>query len=225
MNKPLAVYKPKGPSSNQYLNRIRSLLNTKKIGHAGTLDPLASGILVIGIGRAATKQLNSLIKTDKEYLAEIKFGQVSTTMDEEGEKEIKCEKEPRNFNLDIIKNQIVNFIGEIKQMPPKYSALKINGQSAYKLARKGKDFDLKERLVNIYSIEVLKYKWPYLQIKVHCGSGVYIRSLAHDLGDKLHVGAYLSNLERIRVANYTINDAISLDELKKLYNQDEIINK
>jgi tRNA pseudouridine55 synthase len=214
MNKPLAVYKPKGPSSNQYLNRIRSLLNTKKIGHAGTLDPLASGVLVIGIGREATKQLSSLIKTDKEYIAEIKFGQCSTTMDEEGEKEIKCEKKPEKFNLGIIKKELEKFIGEIKQMPPKYSALKINGQSAYKLARKGKDFDLKARIVNIYNIEVLKYEWPYLKSKVHCGSGVYIRSLAHDLGASLQVGAYLSNLERTRVGDFTIHNTISLDDLK-----------
>ncbi len=217
MNKPLAVYKPKGPSSNQYLNRIRSLLNTKKIGHAGTLDPLASGVLVIGIGRVATKQLNSIIKTDKEYIAEIKFGQVSTTMDEEGEKEIKVEKKPGDFDLNKIKKALKDFIGEIKQKPPKYSALKINGQSAYKLARKGEQFDLKERKVNIYSLEILKYEWPYLILKVHCGSGVYVRSLAHDLGSKLHVGAYLSNLERTRVGEFKSEDSISLEDLKVTY--------
>lgn len=221
MNKPLAVYKPKGPSSNQYLNRIRSLLNTKKIGHAGTLDPLASGVLVIGVGREATKQLNTLIKTDKEYIAEIKFGQVSSTMDEEGTKEIKYKSEPKNFNLNIIKNELKNFLGKIEQTPPKYSALKINGQSAYKLARKGKDFDLKKRTVIIYNIKILKYKWPYLKIKVHCGSGVYIRSLAHDLGTNLHTGAYLSNLERTRVGNYTIIDTVNLDELKAKYNEEQ----
>ncbi|HKK54430.1 MAG TPA: tRNA pseudouridine(55) synthase TruB [Patescibacteria group bacterium] len=219
MKKPLAVYKPKGPSSNQYLNRIRSLLNTKKIGHAGTLDPLASGVLVIGIGREATKQLNTLIKTDKEYIAEIKFGQISTTMDEEGDKEIKCENNPENFNLNTIKNELKKFIGKIKQMPPKYSALKINGQSAYKLARKGKDFDLKERTVTIYDIDILEYKWPYLKLKVHCGSGVYIRSLAHDLGANLSVGAYLSDLERTRVGDFTINDTIDLDKLKIRYDE------
>ncbi len=219
MNKPLAVYKPKGPSSNQYLNRIRSLLNTKKVGHAGTLDPLASGVLVIGIGREATKQLSSLIKTDKEYLAEIKFGQISTTMDEEGEKEIKCEKKPENFNLDVIKKELSNYIGEIEQVPPRYSALKINGQSAYKLARKGKDFDLKARTVSIYSIKILEYKWPYLKIKVHCGSGVYIRSLAHDLGASLGLGAYLSNLERTRVGEFTTSDTVSLDQLKMRYDE------
>jgi len=214
MDKPLAVYKPKGPSSNQYLNRIRSLLNTKKIGHAGTLDPLASGILVIGIGRTATKQLNSLIKTDKEYLAEIKFGEVSTTMDEEGEKEIKYIEEPKEFSLNNIEKALKKFIGEIDQKPPKYSALKINGQSAYKLARQGKDFTIKTRKVNIFNIEVLDYKWPLLKIKVHCGSGVYIRSLANDLGDVLGLGAYLSNLERTRVGEFNINDVFSLDELK-----------
>ncbi|MCF7795128.1 tRNA pseudouridine(55) synthase TruB [Patescibacteria group bacterium] len=217
MDKPLAVYKPKGPSSNQYLNRIRALLNTKKIGHAGTLDPLASGILVIGIGRVATKQLNSLIKKDKEYIAEIKFGELSTTMDEEGEKEIKHKKEPKSFNLNIIKKELRNFIGKIKQMPPKYSALKINGQSAYKLSRKGEDFKLKKREVVIYSIEILTYKWPYLKIRVHCGSGVYIRSLAHDLGLNLAVGAYLSNLERTRVGDYKLKDTLNLDTLKIEY--------
>jgi tRNA pseudouridine55 synthase len=217
MNNPLAVYKPKGPSSNQYLNRIRLLLNTKKIGHAGTLDPLACGVLVIGIGRTATKQLNNLIKTDKEYLADIKFGQISTTMDEEGEKNTTYIKEPENFSIDKIKKELNNFIGEINQIPPKYSALKINGQNAYKLAREGKEFELKARTVTIYNIEILNYKWPYLKVKVHCGSGVYIRSLAHDLGTNLNIGAYLSNLERIRVGEFNINKTISLDKLKLEY--------
>jgi tRNA pseudouridine55 synthase len=217
MNNPLAVYKPKGPSSNQYLNRIRLLLNTRKIGHAGTLDPLACGVLVIGIGRTATKQLNNLIKTDKEYLADIKFGQISTTMDEEGEKNTTYIKEPENFSIDKIKKELNNFIGEINQIPPKYSALKINGQNAYKLAREGKEFELKARTVTIYNIEILNYKWPYLKVKVHCGSGVYIRSLAHDLGTNLNIGAYLSNLERIRVGEFNINKTISLDKLKLEY--------
>jgi tRNA pseudouridine55 synthase len=197
------------------------LLNTKKIGHAGTLDPLASGVLVIGIGREATKQLSSLIKKDKEYIAEIRFGQVSTTMDEEGEKEITCEKKPENFDLNKIKENLKNYIGEIKQMPPKYSALKINGQTAYKLARKGQEFELKEREVIIYNIEVLEYEWPYLKIKVHCGSGVYIRSLAHDLGTSLDTGAYLSDLERTRVGEFKSNDAISLDNLKIKYDDNK----
>ena len=218
MKKPVAVYKPKGPSSNQYLNKIRATLNTKKVGHAGTLDPLASGVLVVGIGREATKQLNNLIKTDKEYIAEIKFGQISTTRDEEGKKETISKDEPEYLNLDVIKKNLKVFIGEIKQTPPIFSALKIKGQSAYKLAREGKDIRLEPRLVNIYDIKVLKYEWPFLEIKVHCGSGVYIRSLAHDLGETLKIGAYLSNLERTRVGEFTIKDTLNLNELKEINN-------
>ncbi len=208
------VYKPKGPSSNQYLNRIRSFLGIKKIGHGGTLDPLASGILVIGVGRKATKKLSNYSQNSKQYIAEIKLGVNSTTMDEEGDKNILYLEEPNNLKEKDIKEVLSKFVGKIEQIPPIYSALKINGQSAYKLARKGKDIKMKSREVEIYKIELLQYSWPILKIKVDCGSGMYVRSLANDIGKNLKTGAYLYNLERTKVASFLIKDVFNFEDLK-----------
>lgn len=222
----LAVYKPKGPSSNQLLNQIRKITAVKKIGHAGTLDPLASGVLVVGIGKA-TKQLGELIKKEKEYLADIKLGVESSTDDEEGEKkEIKFSHIP---SLTEIKKELKNFEGEIYQTPPIYSAIKVKGERAYKLARKGESIELKPRKVEIKKIKLVEYDWPFLRLKVITGPGVYVRSLARDLGQALKTGAYLADLERTRVGKFTKKEAIknlaSLTRLRgesgKLFRRDQ----
>lgn len=216
-----AVYKPKGPSSNKVLNIIRKIVGTKKVGHAGTLDPLASGVLVVGIGRDATKQLNTAVEKEKEYIAKILLGQRSTTYDYEGKKTGNRLKQLLMYFSPIKKEKIESilkeFEGEIMQKPPIFSALKIKGKPAYKLAREGQEVNLREREVNIKKIELLKYRWPYLKIKVTTGPGVYIRSLAHDIGEKLEIGAYLRELERTRVGEFTKEKAKTLEELKKEY--------
>lgn len=204
-----AVYKPKGPTSHDMIDRLRRETGEKRIGHAGTLDPLASGVLVVGIGREATRKLAFEVKKEKEYLAEIKFGETSVTDDEEGEKTIW----PKPINIpdkNLIEETLRLFVGVIKQMPPVYSALKIKGTSAYKLARQGKEVKLAERQVEIKQIELLDYTWPFLKIKVICGPGVYIRSLARDIGAKLGVGGYLSALERTRVGDFKIDETVRL---------------
>lgn len=206
-----AVNKPKGISSNGLLNKIRKLAKTKKVGHGGTLDPLAQGVLVVAIGRESTKKLTESIKGEKEYLAEVHFGAKSTTDDEEGERTtIEVQKIP---DLGDIIQVLKSFEGEILQRPPIYSALKIKGKPAYKYAREGKEIDLLPRPVFIKKIEVIAYDWPILKIRVNSGSGVYIRSLARDIGDSLGVGGYLQNLTRTKVGSFDLENAIAEDKL------------
>lgn len=203
-----AIYKPKGLTSNDVLNQLRRRTGIKKVGHAGTLDPLASGVLVVGVGREATKQLGTIVKKEKEYLAKIRLGMTSTTDDEEGEKtEIEVVKV---LTLEEIQKVVAKFEGGILQTPPIYSAVKISGQEAYKLARKGQIPKLEPRQVEIKKIDILKYQWPFLSLRVVTGPGVYIRSLARDIGKELKTGAYLAELERTRVGNFTKENTVTV---------------
>jgi len=205
------LYKPKGPTSFAMIAQLRRILGVKKIGHAGTLDPLAEGVLVVAVGRDGTKQLTGLIRKEKEYVATIKLGVISSTDDEEGEKsEQEVAEKPK---AQVVKNVLKQFVGEIDQVPPIFSALKIKGKPAYKYARAGKEIKMEARKVKIDKIELLKYKWPELKIRVVCGSGVYIRSLARDIGHALSVGGYLIGLTRTRVGNFTLEKCVSLEQL------------
>jgi len=208
-----AIYKPKGPTSNDILKKIRRITGIKKVGHAGTLDPLAKGILVVGIEREATKQLDNIVKKEKEYLATIKLGMESTTDDDEGKKKILEINDPPLTNQ--VEKVVKNFQGEIMQTPPIFSAIKVKGQEAYKLARQGKIVTLKPRKVKIKKIEILNYQWPYLKLKVITGPGVYIRSLARDIGRRLKTGGYLFELERTRVGDFSIKNSVKISELEK----------
>lgn len=212
------IYKPKGPTSHDIINRIRRITSIRKVGHAGTLDPLASGILVIAIGREGTRELGNIVKHEKEYIATIKLGETSTTDDEEGEK-IRGYADNANcadINKEKIEKILPEFIGEIKQIPPVYSAIKIQGKPAYKRTRAGEKVQMQERNVIIESIDILDYSWPILKIKVVCGSGTYIRSLARDIGKQLGVGGYLADLERTRVGEFTKEKSLTLEQLEKL---------
>ncbi len=201
-----AVWKPKGPTSHDIINEIRKITGVKKVGHAGTLDPLAKGVLVVAVGREATKNLHEIVSAEKEYIALIRLGVNSSTDDEEGVKEkITVFKKPLRKEIQAA---IKKFIGKTKQTPPIYSALKIRGQAAYKYARAGKEIILKPRPVEIKDIKILKYKWPYLKIKVITGPGVYIRALARDIGCELKTGGYLAGLERTRVGHFLRKDAL-----------------
>ncbi len=203
-----SIYKPKGITSHDVIDQLRRLTGIQKIGHAGTLDPLASGVLVVGIGAEATKQLATEVAKEKEYRAEVKLGVSSATDDEEGEKKIyEVTKIPNRVEIEVI---LKKYIGNIEQMPPAYSALKIKGTPAYKLARRGKPTELKIRTVEIKSITIIEYIWPRLVLDVVTGPGVYIRALARDIGRDLGIGGYLSALERTRVGEYTIDKAIRL---------------
>lgn len=208
-----AVYKSKGPTSYDVIRQIKKITGEQRVGHAGTLDPLAAGVLVIGVGREATKKLGETVKKEKEYLAKIKLGATSATDDEEGEKKIiDVKKAPAAVE---IKMAVENFIGEIQQTPPAYSAIKIKGRAAYKYARQGESPKLKSRQVEIKNIEILKYDWPFLELRVATGPGVYIRVLARDIGEKLKVGGYLVELERTRVGDLTKEDCLTVPEIEK----------
>jgi len=209
----IAVYKPIGVSSFDAIKRLRLITGFRKIGHAGTLDPLAKGVLVVGIGKEACRALAENVRKEKEYLAMIKLGEESSTDDGEGVK--KCIKVSKIPTLSQIKGIIPKFEGVISQTPPIFSAIKVNGQRAYSLARKGKKFSLNSRKIEIKKIEILKYKWPNLYLKVMTGPGAYIRALARDIGQELSCGGYLSSLERTRVGEFTKKQAKYIYEEKK----------
>ncbi len=204
-----AVHKPLGITSHDVIYRLRRKTGEKRIGHAGTLDPLATGVLVVAIGREFTKQLDTIVKSEKEYIADIQLGKTSTTDDMEGEKTtVNIQKKP---TASEIQSAIQEFIGITMQTPPIYSAIKVQGQTAYKVARKGGRIILKPREVEIKDIEILKYTYPIVTLRIICGKGVYIRSLARDLGEKLQTGGFLKSLVRTRVGNYKIENAVELE--------------
>lgn len=205
-----AVNKPAGITSHDVIYALRRKTGIKRIGHAGTLDPLASGVLVVAIGREYTKQLEKHVKSEKEYIAEIFLGQTSTTDDMEGDKKIV--NQALQPSLEDIKNTIKQFIGKIMQTPPSYSAIKVGGKVAYKQARRGEALELAPREVEIKDIEILDYEYPVIKLKITCGKGVYIRSLARDIGEKLKTGGYMQSLVRTRVGNYTLDKAVKLED-------------
>jgi tRNA pseudouridine55 synthase len=179
------------------------------------LDPAASGVLVVAIGREFTKQLSMSVDSDKEYVAKIILGTRSSTDDGEGVlvpgdwSQVPSAKK--------VQETVTKFVGEIMQVPPAYSAIKMGGKKAYELARKGKEVIMKPRKAIIHSIEVLDYHWPELEIHVHCGKGVYIRSLARDIGEALRCGGYMAELKRTRVGEFTLEKSMTVDQLKKFW--------
>lgn len=207
------IYKEKGPTSFRVISELRRITGERTIGHAGTLDPLARGVLVIAIGKEFTKKISEYVGQDKEYIADIKLGFESTTDDEEGEKkEVNTSIQP---SLEEISQAIQKFIGEIDQTPPIYSALKVGGKPLYKFARKGQDVEIKSRKALIKEIELLSYNYPELKLRVVTGKGVYIRALARDIGRELGTGGYLTNLERTRVGEFTKEKSLTTQEFKE----------
>jgi tRNA pseudouridine55 synthase len=207
MEEIIFVDKPAGMSSFGAVARVRRILSEReghkvKVGHTGTLDPFATGLLILLAGKA-TKKAPELSKKDKVYEATLRLGAVSTTGDPEGE--ITINDEAPAFTLDEIDVVARQFVGEIEQTPPAFSAIKINGQRAYRLARAGKEVEMPKRKVQIFSLEVLDYQAPYLKIRTHVSSGTYIRSLAEDLGRALGCGAYTTELRRTKIADYDIS--------------------
>jgi tRNA pseudouridine55 synthase len=207
----LLIDKPLNWTSFDVVAKIRSLTRIKKIGHAGTLDPLATGLLIVCIGRQATKNIDSFQNDRKKYEAIFKFGATTKTFDSEMEEENLIDTS--ELNIDKIKIVLQRYIGEIQQIPPVFSAKKIDGVAAYKKARKNIEVIMKPADVTIYNIEIIEFSNPHLRIIVECSKGTYIRSLANDIGMELKVGAYLSALRRTEIGNYNVCDAIQLIEL------------
>ncbi|MBN2585170.1 tRNA pseudouridine(55) synthase TruB [Patescibacteria group bacterium] len=207
------IDKPVGPTSHDVVDVLRRVTGERTIGHAGTLDPLASGLLVLAVTREFTKQVDKFKSLDKVYRAEITLGKDSSTYDSEGELTAVSDREPSDSE---IKNVLKTFIGQTEQLPPIFSAKKIGGQSAHKLARQGEAVELKPSPVEVYDIELIDYRYPRVEFTTRVSPGTYIRSLAHDIGKELGVGAYLSNLCRVRIGEFSVIQAIKLDEIKSI---------
>jgi tRNA pseudouridine55 synthase len=204
--------KPKDYTSYQIVEFFKKKTK-KKVGHGGTLDPLAEGLLILGIGEY-TKELNKFLKESiKTYVAEIILGARSTTYDREG-KITQTNADFTQTNADKIEKILSSFIGEIEQIPPPFSAVKIKGKPAYLLARKGKKVELKPRKVKIYEIKILDYNWPVLKIEVTSSSGTYIRSLANDIGEKLGCGGYLNDLKRTKINEFKVEQALTFEDME-----------
>ncbi|MFC1710173.1 tRNA pseudouridine(55) synthase TruB [Patescibacteria group bacterium] len=218
----LLIDKPKGITSHDVIDSIRKITGERKVGHAGTLDPNATGLLIVGVGRESTKRLGGLTnKTIKEYLAQVVLGEERDTEDMEGITITKYEGvKPTEKE---VKKTLLSFVGEYDQIPPLHSAIKIKGKKAYQLARKGEEPNLKSRRVEIVKIEYVDYKYPLLEFTCLVSSGTYIRSLARDVGKKLSTGAYLGNLRRTKVGKYSVDDAIPLLDLTKSNWKEEAI--
>lgn len=205
--------KPKGISSHQAVSRVKKILGARKAGHAGTLDPLATGILLVCVNEA-TKITRFLSDMDKEYVALMKLGEKTDTLDAEGE--VIRRAGELSVGAGDIEHALKKFTGAVSQTPPMYSAVKMNGKPLYKLARKGIEIERKERVINIYDIRVTAFSLPYLEIAVSCSKGTYIRTLCDDIGDALGVGAHIAGLKRTRIGDFRIDDAITIDRLEKL---------
>lgn len=213
MNGLLLIDKPKGWTSHDVVAKVRGIIKKEtgqkkpKVGHAGTLDPLATGLLIILVGDYC-KRADEFLKLDKTYDATITLGQTSTTDDEEGDKTEVSERTPTSQE---VAKTVKSFVGEIEQMPPQFSAIKTAGKRAYKQARAGQKVELTTRVVTVKEITKLEYKYPYITFSVDVSSGTYVRSLARDIGEKLSVGGYLSDLRRISIGSYKINKSTKIE--------------
>ena len=215
----LIIDKPIGFSSNQALSKIKWLFNPKKVGHTGTLDPLATGLLPVCLGEA-TKFSSYLFDANKTYEAKIKLGFTSSTGDAEGTlTDLNIATFP---NKTKVINEIKNFEGEIEQIPPMHSALKHDGKPLYQYAREGLEIPRKKRTVTIFSIKLIDLKENELFLEIECSKGTYIRTLAEDIGKKLNVGGYLIGLRRTVVGSLSINNAISLNLIEESSDEDRL---
>lgn len=215
----IVIDKPLGWTSFDAVKRIRGAIQRRmnmkrfKVGHAGTLDPLATGVLIVCTGRA-TKQIEQLQNGMKEYVAEVTFG--ATTPSYDLEKEIDAYYPWEHITREVIEGILPKFIGHVMQVPPVFSAVKIDGKRAYNYARKGKDVEMKAKPLEIREMEIVKWEAPKLTIRVLCSKGTYIRALARDLGESLGSGAHLTGLRRTRVGDFTISDAMDIDKAVEL---------
>lgn len=211
----LVVDKPVGLTSHDVVQIIRRGTGIRRAGHTGTLDPRASGVLVVLIGPAV--RLSEYVSaSDKRYQSTIRLGQSTSTYDSEGE----SSGEPVNIESlteEAFEDILQDFVGEIQQVPPAYSAVKVKGKKAYERARAGEEVELQPRTINVYSLELLEWAPPEVVIDVFCSSGTYVRSLANDLGERLSVGAHLVGLRRTKSGRFTLRDAVSLRRLREAF--------
>jgi len=215
----LLIDKPLGLSSNQALSKIKFLFSPKKVGHTGTLDPMATGLLPICLGEA-TKFSSYLLNADKTYVGLIRLGYKSSTGDKEGE--IIKQEFDKIPSKSVVKRILKNFIGPIDQLPPMFSALKHKGKPLYLYAREGINIPRPKRKILIHEIELLDYQGDELRLKIKCSKGTYIRTLAEDIGDKLNVGAYLLELNRTGIGSLSIDSAVKIEQIEEIKEQERV---
>ena len=209
----LLIDKPLDWTSFDVVRKLRRLVRTRKIGHAGTLDPLATGLLILCTGKF-TKRINEYMAKEKEYTGTITLGAYTPTYDLESEPVVQ--KDPAYVTADLVNEVIAaQFTGAIDQIPPAHSAIKVGGKRVYELARKGKEVKLDPRRVNIRTFEITAFRLPVLEFRVVCSTGTYIRSLANDLGAALGCGGYLSGLRRTRIGEFTVEQALTMESAEK----------
>ena len=209
----ILIDKISGPSSHDIIYQLRRISSIRKIGHAGTLDPIASGLMIVAIGREATKRISNFVKLDKLYTADIVLGKETDTYDREGQ--ILKEYQGRKIKKKEIKEEIIKLEQSLEQIPPMYSAKKIKGKKLYELARKNIEVEREPQKIKIYKIAMKKYSWPHLRLEIHCSSGTYVRSIVNDLGKSLHCGAYLKELKRKKIGDYHIKNAKKIKKINK----------
>lgn len=205
----LLINKPIEWTSFDVVRKLRNAMKIKKVGHAGTLDPLATGLLIVCTGKF-TKKINEYMAKEKEYTGTITLGAITPTYDLESE---PIDPKPtEHIDLNAVQQATHSFIGLIEQIPPAHSAIKVDGKRVYELARKGVEVELKPRQISIHTFEIVSYEPPLVQFRVVCSTGTYIRSLAHDFGKLLGCGAYLSSLCRTRIGEFELKNAMDMDQ-------------
>lgn len=209
----LLIDKPAGPTSHDIVDIIRNSYRIKKVGHCGTLDPAATGLLIIVLGKA-TKLSEKLMSDDKVYVGSMKLGETTNTFDAEGQ--VESTQPVPDLSIETLQKKANKFLGDQMQIPPMVSAIKINGTPLYKLARKGQTIDRKERFIHLYKFLISEYETPVAWFKVACTKGTYIRTLAHDFGQKIGCGGHLSGLRRTNSGTFKVSNATSLEELTTL---------
>ena len=218
----LNVYKEKGYTSHDVVAKLRGIVKQKKIGHTGTLDPDAEGVLPVCFGKA-TKLCDMLTDKDKTYQAVMLLGQVTDTQDTSGK--VLEERDTSNLTEKAVTEAIREFEGEYDQVPPMYSALKVNGKKLYELAREGKEVERKARKVQIHEIRILEMNLPEVRMEVSCSKGTYIRTLCHDIGQKLGCGACMKELLRTRVERFEMAESLRLDEIEALQKEGSLAER
>ena len=211
----LVIDKPVGMTSHDVVKIVRNGTGIRRAGHTGTLDPRASGVLVVLVG-PAVRLSEFLSASDKRYQAILRFGVSTDTYDTEG-KQVGETKSVDHIKEEDFQALLKEYVGKIEQVPPAYSAVKVNGQKAYNLARKGEEVELKSRMIDVYNLELLEWAPPEAVIDVYASSGTYVRSLANDLGNDLGVGAHLTGLRRTKNGQFTLRDAVRLEDLKEAF--------
>ena len=214
----IIIDKPAGWTSMDVCAKLRGMFHEKRVGHAGTLDPMATGVLPVFIGRA-TRAVEFAADSDKEYIAGLKLGVVTNTQDTTGE---ILEERPVTVARSEVETVLSRFTGAIEQVPPMYSAIKVNGKKLYELARKGKEVERKPRPVTIYSLGINETESPVdFQLSVRCSKGTYVRTLCHDIGQALGCGGCMSSLRRVKAAGFTLADSVALDTVQEAVDRGE----